>query len=394
MEANEPFIGREKMRKFLLDEIFLSDEWRPKFCPIVAPRGFGKTELMRAVVRDFEARRPQNTFHFFTDLEPGDTYVSFWSRLIPVIIETVDVETLAPGSEEKKGEMDDYARRILRDVVAFFKLAIPKKVEEEGFREALQRARKQLFEAYSILGVRIIITVDGFERARFLDPDIYESLVSLEIGTYVMRRHQVSVITLSRVWIHSEREEDEWESWIAPFYLGGFSNEELDLYFNSYRDLSCGIPDQDTQMRILYLCGRSPELLMRMRHNLAGGKHINDLDLLALFDTDARYFEHVCHNLFFSMSHLPADEWEFETLADLFWRQLIQPDRESISHAAKSLARLRQHGFVTRELADGNLFERLGLPIPPGVKRTRSNYIYEPIFPFLLDFVRSRQGNS
>jgi len=94
------------------------------------------------------------------------------------------------------------------------------------------------------------------------------------------------------------------------------------------------------------------------------------------------------------MSHLPADEWEFETLADLFWRQLIQPDRESISHAAKSLARLRQHGFVTRELADGNLFERLGLPIPPGVKRTRSNYIYEPIFPFLLDFVRSRQGNS
>lgn len=394
MESPELFIGREKMRRFLLDEIFLPFEWKSKICPIVAPRGFGKTELIHAVVREFEAKRPAHIFHFYKDLEPGEDYIEFWTDLLERIVTTVDEEYLTPregevGTEENKQALLDveYMRLFLRSPSSG---SLPR----EEFCKMLGELRKKLFSAYTLLGICIVITVDDFERAGFMGPELYESLVALEAGAYPVRRANVSVILLSRRWVHSQKEEDEWESWIAPFYLGGFSNAELEEYFASYAELPCGLPDDETRLRILYLCGRSPELLMRTRDNLASAKELCKLDLIDIYDSDPRYFEYVCHNLTFTMRHLYSNEWMIDTLADLFVRQLLKPTSLSVTDAPEELELLRQNGFLSRESSRGNLYERLGMPIPPSVARTETDYIYEPITPFLLDFIRSQKADS
>ena len=44
--------------------------------------------------------------------------------------------------------------------------------------------------------------------------------------------------------------------------LAGFTNSELHEYFDTYRDLPCGELPEDKKQEIVYICGRSPGLLM------------------------------------------------------------------------------------------------------------------------------------
>ena len=386
MDASELFIGRRSIRQFLLNEIFLAEPWSSRLCPIVAPRGFGKTELMGAVARDFEERRPENVFHIWESVEVGDTYASFWVRLLRKLTKAIDPEALA-ARHAKRSRVDDCACRAVWRVCEMLRRVKPEEIARESFLGNVARAIRQLFEAYAVLGGRIVITVDEFDRARATLPELYESFAHLVYGTHYERYNCVSVITLSRTRISDAREGASGQVRAAPIYLGGFTNAELGHYFASYRELPCGLPSRETQLRILYLCGRSPELLMRMRHNFSGMRDVNALDLQQMYDCDRRYFEYVCYNQLFSMRLFYADEWQLETLADLFFKHFIRPNAESLENAPRELELLREHGFVTREAAEGNLYELLGLPIPPSVAHTRTDLIYEPLTPYMRDFI-------
>lgn len=389
METSEIFIGRKEIRNFLKERVFYPyDAPTLDYCPLVAPRGYGKSLLMRELDREFLKRKPHNVYHVMIAVDFDDDYVQFWLRLLYKFSMTVEV--IDPSLLSETGDPAyRFAVLTAHRIHSYIQGVTRKDSVADGFRAKLDECRARLLEAYRRLHIRLIVTVDDFDRAEILGEEFLKGLrdcarPDADGGVWV------SIITLSHLWI---RAGEDASLWGEPIYLGGFSNEELEEFFESFRELPCGVPPQSVRMNLLYLCGRSPKLLMYLRRRLRHDASF-DWDLLELYDQNKRYFDMAYKNTTFMMRFRFTDEWHTTSLIEAFHRQLVDADFSALVDAEGELEVLRQYGYVTLESSENHLFEQLGLPISLSVDETKRTHIYEPLSPYLLDLIRYQKRDT
>lgn len=269
MDSEALFIGRQSELNRLRQDVFFVNPNSYGFCySLIGLNGIGKTTLIRKLTEEFKSNIPEKTFCFSTDITDGISFWMFWTKLIlkfsKAITEDVLIQAAITAGYDNTKE--------IMEVYEFFK---ENKTYTDTFEFRSQAIiyLSELFSYYSEIGIRIIITIDEFDRAQevFKDGQFFQflfnltpkgSLTALNLSIITVSRRRVSTIA------HHMQEGSNFEDAFPPLALKGFNDTELVKYFDTYKQLPCGELSEDVQKQILYLCGRSPGLLMGLRHEL------------------------------------------------------------------------------------------------------------------------------
>ena len=181
---------------------------------------------------------------------------------------------------------------------------------------------------------------------------------------------------------HDMQEGSNFQDAFPALALKGFSNEELEEYFNFYRDMPCGSLGEKERQQILCLCGRSPGLLMQMRdeiENLDG----RPVDIGWIFRERGAFIKTACERMCSLMRKEYVNQSKTRSCMGIFIEKFIGPAYSD--KLTEWVAKLYDYGFVTRVgESEKNVFELAGLTD----YRDKGELVYEPISPYFVDFVK------
>ena len=241
-----------------------------------------------------------------------------------------------------------------------------------------------LFKYYTTVGIRIILTIDEFDRAQtlFKDGQFFQKLFGLSPKGSPTRLN-LSIITLSRRRVstiaHHMQEGSNFEDAYPPLPLKGFANRDLEAYFDTYRSLPCGYPTEDAKKQILYLCGRSPELLMKFRHE-AESLTARLTDVSTIYAEHGQFIQASYNRVITLLESSFADRNCERPLTDIFIQQFIGPVCDE--NFDVELPLLYDHGFVTKATDEDNIF------VQSGVSDSSNPIVYEPISPYFIEYMK------
>ena len=271
MCSQDLFIGREAVLNRLRNDVFFVEPGSCGCCySLIGPSGIGKTTLIRRLGEEFSDRAPKDTFYFATVLEDGITFWTYWTNLLQRFSEEINEEYISSMLPQPTMAQKNAIKRI-KSVYRLVN-SNPEQIETDAYRTRLTRNLDDLFRYYKTIGVRIIITIDEFDRAQsiFTNGLFFQKLLNLTPkGSLTLLN--LSIITISRHDVSNifptEIGEDIFLSNILyPLALKEFNDMELSDYFATYEVLPCGLLSVDVQQRIVRLYGRSPDPLMKLRH--------------------------------------------------------------------------------------------------------------------------------
>ncbi len=386
------YIPRGLIEGRLWKDIFMPDSWDNAQCRALnGPNNTGKTTLVCRLAEQFRQARPAHAFCFFTTLFGKDSVDDYWIRLFREMGFTLTQEELeaAPGADAAsvRSLLDSFAR--FRDDDA-----------ADLSRESLKRLTDGVFDRLNAIGVRIILIIDEFDRAQAMCRDgvFFNDLFNLSQKGHPGSIH--SVLLISRRHLETIQVHTDAGSHLADAYprlqLRGFANDELLLYFNSYKDLPGIVLDDQRKRDILYYCGRNPGLLMRMREDLlyAGPGQ----SIAGVFSDHRDNYTTTYRRMIRLMREERIGGPESETCYSVFLEEFFGPVT-CANHAAQMQA-LHNRGFVTlsyrmdddpdpeapdRGLVLSNLYAIAGQE--PDTKEA----FYEPLSLFFLQYIVSEQ---
>ena len=380
------FIGREAELKRLRQDVFFVNPNSCGYCySLIGLNGIGKTTLIRKLTEEFKANQPANTFCFSTEVTDGVSFWLFWTKLVLKFAKTITEDVLAEAANDCDW---DNTEEIL-EVYDFFK-ENKGHTETSDFRSQAIIYLAELFSYYTEMGIRIILTIDEFDRARdtFKDGQFFQYLFNLT-PKGALTTLNLSIITISRRRVstiaHHMQEGSNFEDAFPPLALKGFHDAELAAYFDTYQDLPCGALPEDVQKQILYLCGRSPGLLMGLRHEFEVMSEPNT-DIGWIYAEHGQFIKNAYSRMITLMETTYADRAHQKPLLEVFIQKFIGPAYDD--NFDVELPLLYDFGFVTKGTVDSNIFAMSGLPMQENGKATGNESMYEPISPYFVEYIK------
>ena len=256
-----------------------------------------------------------------------------------------------------------------------------------------------IFANYTLLGIRVILVMDEFDRAAKSYPqgDIFQWLFSLSNKSSAGSHLNLSIVLLSRRRVgkiaHHMEEGSSFESAYPPHPLRGFSNKDLEQYFSSYEELPCGLPNESQRRRILYRCGRHPALLMSMRKE-AAKLDTPDWSVDQVWRANPGRFQSVYEKMCTQLQSEKTSRMANTTMMDamIYQFEFFTVDNESYHE------RLIDAGFATsvldkdavRNPANGTLCypDIFVLAGSKEIADSTQPILCEPLSPYFLDYIR------
>lgn len=389
MTSQDLFIGRTAELKRLRDDVFLVEPGSYGHCySLIGLNGIGKTTLIRRLGEEFYECAPENTFYFPTVLEDGITFWNYWTNLLQRFSEEIDEEYISSLFSQPTMAQ----KNAIKKIKSVYRLvnSDPGQVESDAYRSQLTRNLDDLFRYYKTIGVRIIITIDEFDRAqsiftngqffqRLFDLTPKGSLTSLNLSIITISRRRVSTIA------HHMQEGSNFEDAFPPLPLKGFNDAELATYFMTYENLSCGLLSEDVQKQILYLCGRSPGLLMGLRHEF----EVMDepcTDIGWIYAEHGQFIKNAYSRMITLMESTFADRAHQKPLLEVFIQKFIGPAYDE--NFDVELPLLYDFGFVTKGTVQSNIFSMSGAQSNDSSDYSGNEVVYEPIAPYFIEYIK------
>ncbi|GEM_PF-1253805 len=401
------FIGRtEYIENFKKNIFFVEEGSYGKCCSLIGPNGIGKTTLIKKMAEMFEQNTPKNAFYFPTQIEGGVDFWGFWANLIEDFSEEISDWVLekrlkeileADGvTEEIEFKTRTWVKKI-RDTYEFFD---KHGGDISGNKNLINKANNMIgdiFDRYTKLGIRIIITIDEFDRAAKNYKEVDSSDEDVIIGDRIFQRLftlskkgttplNLSIVTISRRSVdtiaYNMDDCSNFADAYPPVTLRGFSNDELDEYFGGYRTLPCGELNEEQRRGVLYFCGRNPGLLMGMKEKIGDWKG-DCVDIARIYSESGDFIRTSYKRMRKLMKNEFVDEEKSITAMSIFFQHFIGPAyTEGIQN---KLDVLYNYGFVTRPYdKQKNLFEMSS----PEEFNENDMVLYEPMSLFFVDFLR------
>ena len=389
MPSNSLFIGREKELNRLRNDVFFVKPDSYGYCySLIGLNGIGKTTLIRRLGEEFSDISPDNTFYFATVLEDGITFWSYWTNLLQRFSEEINEEYITSLFQQPTMAQ----KNAIKKIKSVYRLvnSNPEQVETDAFRTQLTRNLDDLFRYYKIIGVRIILTIDEFDRAQtiFTNGQFFQRLfnltpkgapTSLNLSIITISRRRVSTIA------HHMQEGSNFEDAFPPLPLKGFNDEELSYYFATYEQLHSGILTKDVQKQILYLCGRSPGLLMGIRHEFEA---LDDttIDVGWIYTEHGQFIKNAYNRMITLMESTFADRAHQKPLLEVFIQNFVGPVYDD--NFDVELPLLYDFGLVTKGTSKSNIFLMSGVYSQENCN-IGNELIYEPIAPYFVEYIKN-----
>lgn len=389
MSSQNLFIGRTNELDRLRKDVFFVEPGSHGYCySLIGLNGIGKTTLIRYLSEEFFNNQPDKTFYFATTLEDGTTFWTYWTNLLQRFSEEIDEEFISSLFEHPKMAQ----RNAITKIKNVYRLVNSgwDNVGTDAYRSQLIQSLNDLFRYYTILGIRIILTIDEFDRAqliftngqffqRLFDLTPKGSLSALNLSIITISRRRVSTIA------HHMQEGSNFEDAFPPLALKGFSDTELAAYFDTYAQLPCGLLSKEVQKQILYLCGRSPGLLMGLRHEFEVMSEPNT-DIGWIYAEHGQFIKNAYSRMITLMESTFADRAHQNPLLEVFIQKFIGPAHDD--NFDVELPLLYDYGFVTKGSAESNIFTLSGAHLGENGSHTGSEVVYEPIAPYFVEYIK------
>ena len=390
--ADALFFGRKKELSFY-KKVFNPSPGEGYCCSISGANDVGKTSLIRKLAEEFEKEPHPNVYYFDLTIQeaPGnmDFYWYFFISLIRRFMREIPPEVL-----EQAPNPDSYYIRLVKQAYSFF--GSPDTVNRIGTPMFLMDAGQYLddiFLSYTKLGIHIILSIDEFDRLVTILPEeggdgsFFQQLFHLSPKS--SSRLSLSIVLISRKRVgtvqHHMAEGSDFESAFPPRALTGFDDEGMEEYFESYRNLPCGVPEGKLRESIIYYCGRHPGLLMEMRSLIADtGKTAEELDIHRIYRNEGegvtRVYSRMCSLL---QNEYVSRRSQINCIGSIYQLFIGPAYSPNLASHAEMLERL---GFISRsEPGAKDLYQMAGVSLN---SEEEGPAVWEPLSPHFIEYFR------
>lgn len=394
MNIERIFIGRDQLKKRLKREIFsveAVDAAPASSRSIIGPNGIGKTRLLQELANELKESPINNVYYFETIISDSpensqtDPYWTFWIATIKQFAGKIDISPYILNDEEYSQADSDHkflseTAMDLKEIYDFFQddNTMNHIDDEPGTESKALSYLNEIFDYYTDLGIRIILVIDEFDRARemFHNGAFFQRLY--DITSKAGKQWTLSVITVSRRSVstiaHDMKQGSNLEDALPPIRIIGFNDEELEQYFALYNDIM-EISEEDRRL-ILYFCGRTPGLLMKVLKEIYINDYRKDQIPEAIKNTILVPYDHTCR----IMSTEYVDKEKNQSCMSKFMQLFIGPVYDD--NLSIYLEKMASYGYITRI---GEDYSSLSKTFDDEWALDE----YEPIAPYFIEYVKN-----
>lgn len=410
------FLGRKEILDKLKQEIFVEKPGYHRFFALTGPCEIGKTWIASKLIE--EKKEIENVFCVSTDLKLIETIDSvedpfwwFWIHMLEKFAEQVGIDVL----KERCANKNPDAEKIISEIREIY----DRYQKSENYSNLKLENKKDisaLFERYTKLGIQIVWIIDEFcriaeiyseaeEKSKEAASQIFESLVVLSPKAQ-KNKYNLNILLLGRRSLNSfhyrERPVADLSMAFDKQLLSGFTNDELEEYFEIYADgrytynlgrLLTDIEKQD----IIYYCGRHPGLLMKMHKTICSCKRKIDVKgVKYIFNKQRSNFRAIYDYLHKNMKKQPVSVNEVKNCIGTYMQLFVVPPYESTLEA--QLENLCDYGFLSHAETDElSIYELAG--INQEIQETEETVKwgeyngkrYESIAPYFTHYLESNE---
>ena len=390
-EDNMHFIGRSAEIEDLQELIFVKKPGPGNTRSLMGPNEIGKTSLVGELKKAWEAEAVENVYCIdiaLSDVPSEQSTVAnfwnFWVLVINELSEAIPYEELEvafpnPTPAEKK-ELTQ-----IQKTYAYFAN------EDNEYKLRTGRASAtvytfidKLFEAYTKLKRHVIMLVDEFDIAGELFPEeskdgtFFMKLFGLSCKR--MEKLNLSILLIARRRVgtiaHSMKKGSDFNAAFQAYILPGFTDAELDEFWGTYENEL----DAEVKKDIMYVCGRHPGLLTKMRELLENTEDKQECNISKLYKEQGTNIKEVYSHMATLMKTEYVDKEYTVNCVNAFVQTYIGPAYEN--NLPNQIERLHDFGFFTKiDEKRGNIFKLTGI--------NGYDYEYEPISPCFVDYFKN-----
>ncbi len=384
------FIGRKDALEAVRRDVFVCEPGQHGSSRSMMGAGdVGKTTLYRKWIKEFD-ETPHSyvycvCFDFMIQNSLSWFYRYMFSRIFNVI--TSEVIDNAPVQ-------DDYYKKMVEDARYFFcGDEWADKMDTGSYLQHEMVNLNNFFDAITRLGLHIIIIIDEFDRARepFSNGDnsdgaLFQQLFSWADKGGGCNEYNLTMLLVSRRRVgtiaHHMATGSDFEAAFSPAALHGFSDEDMEEYFESYRLLSNEVPNEENKKKIIFYCGRHPGLLMAFRQAVTFDSMTKVWNVEKAFENNRIRIEEIYNRLVKLMRGESIDLDKTENCIDTFIQAFIGPAYSE--NLDERLDRLEQFGFIYN-IEGKNIFELAGVEEYGSYGVNKRNL--EPLSAFFLEYI-------